>query len=201
MTKIDFLKRLEDELCGLPKEEIAERIGFYSEMIDDYIEDGLSEEEAVKAVGSPEKIAEQILTDTPLTKLVKEKIKPKKKIGTLTIILIVLGSPIWLSIGLSLFAVALSLYISLWAVVVSLWVTFAAVLSCGFGGILAGALLIYAKSGLTGLFLIGCGLACLGVAILLYFLCELATKGTVVLLKMPILALKRRIAKRGECND
>lgn len=129
------------------------------------------------------------------------KINFLEKLGAWAIILIILGSPIWLSIGLSLFAVALSLYISLWAVVVSLWVTFAAVLASGFGGILAGGLLIYAKKGLTGLFLIGCGLACLGVAILLYFLCELATKGTVALLKMPVLALKRRIAKRGEGND
>ena len=47
MTKFEFLEELRNGLNGLPKNEIEERISFYSEIIDDYIEDGLSEEHAV----------------------------------------------------------------------------------------------------------------------------------------------------------
>ena len=60
MTKQEFLSRLREGLSGLPEDDIAERLTFYGEMIDDRIEDGLSEEEAVAEVGSVDDIAAQI---------------------------------------------------------------------------------------------------------------------------------------------
>ncbi len=200
MTKIDFLKNLENGLCGLPKAEIEEQISFYSEMIDDRMEDGLSEEDAVAAVGSVEKIAEAIIADTPITKLVKEKVKCNRRISALEIVLLVLGSPIWISLGVSLFAVIISFYVALWAVVISFWASFVAVLACGFGGIVAGGVLISSKSVLSGLFLIGAALVCFGIAILLFLLCKLATKGVILFLNQIIKSLKNRIAKRSDCN-
>ena len=56
MNKQEFLSRLRKQLRGL--EDREERVTFYSEMIDDRMEDGLSEEEAVAAVGSLENFAE-----------------------------------------------------------------------------------------------------------------------------------------------
>ena len=47
MTKKIFFKKLKHELSGLPKSEIRERISFYDEMIDDKIEDGMTEAEAI----------------------------------------------------------------------------------------------------------------------------------------------------------
>lgn len=44
MTKREFTVRLGSMLSGLPKRDIDERISFYCEMIDDKIEDGMSEE-------------------------------------------------------------------------------------------------------------------------------------------------------------
>ena len=52
MTKLQFLLALHDKLTGLPRDEVEERLNFYSEMIEDRMEDGLSEEEAVAAIGS-----------------------------------------------------------------------------------------------------------------------------------------------------
>ena len=40
MRKLEFLAALNVKLSGLPKEEVKERTNFYSEMIDDRIEDG-----------------------------------------------------------------------------------------------------------------------------------------------------------------
>ena len=51
MTKLQFLLALHDKLAGLPQNEVEERLNFYSEMIEDRMEEGLSEEEAVLAAG------------------------------------------------------------------------------------------------------------------------------------------------------
>ncbi|MBQ9734061.1 MAG: DUF1700 domain-containing protein [Clostridia bacterium] len=60
MSKNQFLKILKRKLSHLSKSELDERINFYSEMIDDRIESGLSEKEAVEAIGSADMIARQI---------------------------------------------------------------------------------------------------------------------------------------------
>ena len=71
MDKAAFLSQLEKGLAGLPREDLEERLSFYREMIEDRMEDGLSEAEAVEAVGPVEAVISQIIAETPLTKLVK----------------------------------------------------------------------------------------------------------------------------------
>ena len=121
MNKLDFLLRLKEALAGLPKDELEERLNFYSEIIDDRIEEGFSVEEAVAVTGSVEEVAAQVVAETPLVKIVKEKIKPKKKLGTVGIVLISIGSLVWFPILISLLAVILSLYVCHWAVVICLY--------------------------------------------------------------------------------
>ena len=48
MSKNEFLYKLKKKLRGVPKNELEERLNFYSEMIDDRIEDGMDEKEAIK---------------------------------------------------------------------------------------------------------------------------------------------------------
>lgn len=55
MTKEQFLRAVRERLTGLPQSDIDRSLDFYSEMIDDRIDEGLSEEEAVAAMGSPER--------------------------------------------------------------------------------------------------------------------------------------------------
>ena len=74
MTKKEFLNELERKLKGLPKQDIEDRLSFYSEMIDDYIEDGLTIEEAIDKIGSSDEIVSKIVNETSLTKIVKEKL-------------------------------------------------------------------------------------------------------------------------------
>ena len=121
MNKQEFLAELRKGLSGLPQDDIEERLIFYNEMLEDRIEEGLSEEEAVSAIGSVEEIAAQTIADTPLTKIAKERIRPNRRLKAYEIILLTLGSPIWLPLGLAAAAVMLSLYIVLWAVIVSVW--------------------------------------------------------------------------------
>ena len=105
MSKQEFLDALRVRLSGLPKPELEDRLAFYAEMLDDRIEEGIEEETAVAELGDIEQIATQIISDIPLTRLAKERIRPKNRLSALSIALIVLGSPIWLSLTIALLAV------------------------------------------------------------------------------------------------
>ncbi len=198
MNKIAFLLSLHKELSGLPQNEVEERLSFYSEMIEDRMEEGLSEEEAVAAVGSVEEIAAQIVADIPLTKIAKEKIKPKRRLNAWEVVLLVLGSPVWLSLLIAAFAVIFSLYISLWAVIVSLWAAFGALVGGAMGGVAGGIGLAIGGKGLAAVPLISAGLVCAGLAILLCLGCKAATKGTVQLTRKIAIGIKMRCLRKED---
>ncbi len=183
MTKREFLSRLNEGLSGLPQEDAAGRLAFYSEMIDDRIEDGLSEEEAVAGIGPVEKIVAQIIEETPLTTLAKEKLRPKRRLRVWEIVLLVLGSPLWLSLLLAAFAVVLTVYLAIWVLVLSLWIVDLAFFAAFLGGLIAGVLFFTGSGILSGLPVLGAGLVFAGLSIFLFFLCKETTKCAAVLTK------------------
>ena len=63
MTKQLFLNELSAALHTLPRDERYRTLSYYDELIDDRMEDGQSEEEAVSSLGDPAKIAREILGD------------------------------------------------------------------------------------------------------------------------------------------
>lgn len=67
MKKAEFLACLRQRLISLPEDEAGKSAAFYSEMIDDRIEEGMTEEEAVAALGDPSGIAEAILQESGST--------------------------------------------------------------------------------------------------------------------------------------
>lgn len=178
MNKQEFFARLEDRLSDLPQDEVQERFGFLNEMIEDRKEEGLSEEEAVAAVGSVEEVADGITADIPLVKIVGQKIKPKRQMKVWEIVLLVLGSPVWLSLLIAAASVAVSLYLSWWAVVISLWAVFASLIACAVGGVAAGTVLAV-QNGLVGVALIGAGMVLLGLSVFCFFGCNALTSSTV----------------------
>ncbi len=198
MNKTEFLLDLTEKLSPLPWEEIADRWDYYSEMIDDRMEEGLSEEAAVAALGSTDQIAAQILSDIPLTKLVKRKIKSSRRIKAWEIVLLVLGSPIWLSLLIAAFAVVLSLYISLWAVIISLWAVFVSLIVCALAGITVGIFWTAISNVPAGMATIGAGILCAGLSIFLFFGCKAATKGAALLAKKMVLGIKRCFLRKEE---
>ena len=175
MTKLQFLQALGQKLSPLPKIDLEGRLRFYTEMIEDRMEEGFSEEEAVAAVGSVEEIAAQILVDFPQP-------EPKKKNGWL-IALLILGSPVWFSLLMAAFAVALSLYVSLWSVIVSLWAVFGSLALCGLVGLAAGIISFVAGRGLIGVASLSAGLVCGGLSIFLFFGIKALTLVTIGLTK------------------
>ena len=175
MNKAEFLEKLRAALGGLPQSDIEEKVGFYSEMIDDRMEDGLSEEEAVATVGSVEEIVREIVSDIPLVKIAREKIRPKRKMRAWEIVLLSVGSPIWGALLISVFAILILVYAVLWSVVGSFWAAFGSLT----GGLLAGVaccvVLLVTGSLYSGLFILGCGLLSGGLAVFAFFGCLAAT--------------------------
>lgn len=196
MTKREFLTELQGALGGLPQADLEERLAFYGEMIDDRMEDGLSEEEATAAVGTVDDVVAQIMEETPLVKLVKEKMRPKKQLPVWATVFLIIGVPVWGSLLIAAFAVAFSLYVSLWAVVVSLWSVFASLVGCACGGVVGGIGFAVGGHVPAGLALVGCGLVCAALAVFAFFGCRAATKGLVLLCKKAVPATKKRLAKK-----
>ena len=63
MKKNEFLSALRASLTGIPAEDAERALDYYSEMIDDCMEDGMSEDEAVEQLGSVEQAAASIMPD------------------------------------------------------------------------------------------------------------------------------------------
>ena len=198
MSKQEFLEQLRQGLKGLPTADIEERVIFYGEMIDDRIEEGVTEDEAVLSVGSVEKIVEQVVADTPFAKIAKERIKPKRRLSVGEIVLLALGSPIWLSLIIALIAVIFSVYVSLWSVIISLWSVFVSLVACAVGGVVACAVLSVTSSVYTGVAMLSAGLVCAGLSIFMFYGCKLVTKGILMLTKKIAVWLKNCLVKKEE---
>ena len=201
MYREEFLNELSAKLAGLPKEEVEERLSFYGEMIDDRMEDGVPESEAVAQIGTPEEIAEQIMSEIPLTRLVKEKVADRRrkssgKRKTWKTVLLIVGSPVWGALLIAGLAVVLALYVSLWAVVVSLWAVFAALAVSAVACLPASVIALVRGNPLAALGSFGAAFACAGLAILMFFACVAITKGVVKLTKKMMLKLKSAFIRK-----
>ena len=183
MTKHEFISALNEKLKGLPQDDISERLDFYTEIIDDRIEEGFSEQDAVSAVGNIDEIVTQIVSDIPLTKIAKEKIKSKRRLKVWEIVLLALGSPIWISIGIALVAVIFSFYILLWSVIILLWAVFALIIGCSLGSTAAGIVFACTGNTFTGIAMVGAGIVCAGLSVFMFYACKGATKAISALTK------------------
>ena len=198
MNKQEFLAQLRQGLAGLPPEDVEERLTFYGEMIDDRVEDGIPEEDAVRGIGTVDEIVSQIIADFPLGKLVRQKITPKRKFKAWEIVLLVLGSPLWLSLLAAAVAVIAALYAVLWCVIVSLWAAFAAVAAGGAAGIAAGVYFAVSGNPLPGIAVIGAGAVCAGLSVFAFFGCKAATKGILKLTGRLVIRVKNAFIKKEE---
>ena len=204
MNKQSFLEKLAFELKGIPWQEIQKQKAYYEEMLDDMLEDGMTEEQAVEKLGDPVTIAREILQEPGVKRVVldpsQKRVMPgpapagnrqqsgqeprqaqpaapqdnKKTMKIVTIVLLILGAPIWIS----LLAVVLSLYLSLWAVALSFD---GATLALGLGGL---AMLVIAGLNITtspagALAALGIGLLLLALALLGVLLGDVLAVGLV----------------------
>ena len=194
MRKSEFLAELRNCLHGLPEEDIQSSLDYYAEMIDDRTEEAGDEEAAVAGVGTPWAVAAEIrnekhaeATNEKTTEKeperVEKTVKEKRRLSPLVIVLLILGSPIWISLLVAAFSIVIAVYAVLWSAIVCLW---SVVVSLGASAI-AGILYLpyYAVLGRVwvGIALAGAGLFTGGLGVFAFLGSLSATKGMAILSK------------------
>ena len=135
MTKNEFITEIKAGLQGYPDDEVIKSLSFYTESIDDRMEDEMQEDKAVSELGSIQDIIRNIKLTMPIAVLAKTRIKESKEKSsskTLWVILAIAGFPIWFPLLLAFASVALAVYISIWACIIALY---ACELAFGLSGI------------------------------------------------------------------
>lgn len=168
MDRQAFLAALEAQLRRIPERERQQALRYYTEMIEDRMEEGMTESAAIVALGDPAEVARQVLMGLPLPKLFQARLRPRRKLAVWEIVLLVLGSPIWLPLLLTAIILFLVAYLLLWVLAAACWsvvLAFVAGALCGVGG---GVWLLWQNMASAAL-LIGMGLCCAGLAILSFF--------------------------------
>ncbi len=200
MKKEEFLSRLRVSLSAtLPPEELTRHLSYYSEMIDDMTEDGMTEEEALEKLEMPEELARQILddywqeTETKYADYGDPAYQPqeKRKLSGSTIALIIVLCPLWIPLAITVLSIVLALYVTLWAVVITLFAAAAAFAA----GIIAGivGMVMNLKEGVPqAVMTLGVGAVCGGAAIFIFYGALAAAKGLIRLTAWPFQKIRRK---------
>lgn len=195
MTKQEYLSAIRGKIRKMPADDIDKFMDYYSEMIDDRMEDGLSEEDAVADMDAPDDVVDQILADMPLTKLVKEKIKPSHRLKAWEIILLILGSPICAPLLLTAIVLIITMAVVILALLLSFYAIVLSMAVAGIGGLLGVIPFFITQNVPAALFMLGAAFAGIGLAILFIVAVKPVTIGIFKLYKASINGIKRMFVK------
>lgn len=162
MSKAEFLSELELSLHSMKDNEKSKFITFYDEMIDDYVENGMTEAEAISKIGTPKKIAVELLENNDSVKL--NLPLPGNKL--FNIIITIIGFPLWGSLLLTFILSILCVYILIFCLPVSTGAATVGFLAASIIGII-GSPFVIAHSLSTGLMQLGIGIASVGISFFL----------------------------------
>ena len=203
MLKQEFIEELKSLIGNLPYEDVNKYVEYYSEMIEDRIDDGMTEEDAVKEVGSPKVIAEQILKDNGAT--INEQVsgatnKDKKgfsfkNLDTLSIVLIIVSFPIWVSLLAGVFSMVVGVFAGLLSLFISAWACTLSFGLCGIACTVMGIVYLFSEGLGTFLCYTGAGILLIGLSILFYVGAKYFTKLCIYLCKKCVQSIKTHSKK------
>lgn len=178
MGKTEYLDALRRALAQMPPEELEKQIAYYDEMFSDMLEDGKSEQEICEHLGPPSAAAEELLRELPLGTLVKSRARELRTWSPLSIVLAILGAPVWLPLLLTALILIFVFVLVVWVLVFTLTIVVAA---CGISavGVLIGALGGMVEG--SPLLIVGVVLAAAGLCVLGSLLLPPLYRGTVKL--------------------
>ena len=191
MNKEEFLNELESRLQGLPRSEIRERINFYDELIQDMVEEGKTEKEAIESFGGIDEVVRTIAGNTKMTSLVKERIRPKRHISALEVVLLIIGFPLWFPLLITFFVLMIVGYFLLWIFALVTYVVEFALIAGGVGGLISvftSSSSVYMNYGYLGL-----SLLVLGFGFLFIGVCVFATKVNCKIAKNILVGIKNKL--------
>ena len=163
MNKQEYLARLRAALACLPEGEIEESVAFYTEMIDDRVADGLTEEEATAQLDDPKAAARAIVADLPVVP--RTVVRTKQRNRALYWTLVILGSPLWLTLLLAAGMLVLAGLLTIWCLILGLWLLAAGLLAGGPLGIGVCLWALAVGQPAYGVFELGSGLLCFGLGL------------------------------------
>lgn len=196
MRKQEFLNQLAAALAGMDREERYRTLSYYDELIDDRMEDGQSEEEAVSSLGDPAKIAREILGEE------EAHVSTGTGRKVWLIVLLVLGFPLWGSLVLAAALLLLCVYICLFLPAFLLGVFSLSFLAGAVVGVVGSPFLVFDVGLLSGgvgagLFQLGASVTMLGLAVLcalgFYFTGKVTVKAGKTLWRW----LRKSLVKKG----
>lgn len=193
MNREDFLHTLRERLAELSEEDRKQTLEYYSESIADRMEEGLSEEEAVAALGSVEEIAAQILPDGSLSKRIRQRIYPGRGWKTA---LLILGSPLWLILLFAAGATVFAGFLTLWSIIAAAYAVALSAVCGTLAGLLNFGVCLASGAWVKGLFFLGAGLLCAGVSIALFIGLNRITGGLLRWNKRWIRKLKESVMRK-----
>lgn len=198
MSKEEFLAALDQRLASLPKSERDKSLEYYSEMIVERMEDGMSEQEAVAALGGMEDIVSSVMSGMSFQTLIQARVndsKQKTSSKGLWVALMICSAPLVVALAAALLAV----YIALWAVIVALYAVLIAFAAACAGSLIAGGVILVTKSLPLGLCAIGVSLICGAMTLLAARYVPLMTRRLIELTASMLRALKAPlIVRKGE---
>ncbi|MET4560949.1 putative membrane protein [Lysinibacillus parviboronicapiens] len=166
MDRASYLKKLRGKLHRLPAQELDAALAYYEEYFDEAGEE--NEQQVIQQLGSPSKVASQIMADFALKDFDTTPASTKKNMTTIwLIILAILSAPL----SLPILATAVALIISLGAVVFSFVIAIVAtILGIFLGGLVAliSGFFVLTEHWPTALLFIGVGLIVTGLGVLLF---------------------------------
>lgn len=178
MNKVEFLKELEFNLLKMNVSDKNKFITYYDEMISDYIENGMMEEEAVKKIGTPVSIAKELMEDYDSVKLNL----PSTGSRAINIILTIIGFPLWGSVLLSVILLVFSIYVLFWCVPFCTGAGCIGLSASAIIGII-GSPFVMSHSFSIGMLQLGAGIASIGISILLGIVTIDLTKKFIIITK------------------
>lgn len=196
MNKREFLAELAEKIDCLPSEDIGRWLDYYSEMIDDRVEDGMTEEQAVYAMGNIYDVATQILIDTPMRTLVKTRAESARRLKTWEIILIICGAVIWVPMLFAAVVTVLSMYVVLWALLISFFAVAVSFIVAGVIGIYVGATHLLTGNMSEGLSALGTGLLLGGLGLVMFVCLRYVTKWVILASRFIWRGIKKLIIRR-----
>lgn len=164
MTRDEFLGRLGELLACLPADQVEETKAFYAEAIADRMEDGMTEEEAVAAMGTPGEAAEATLDELPAVP--RAIARTRRRSTALLWVLTIVGSPVWVPLLVAFAAVAVTVYVCIWVLALCVWAIAAALGAVGAASFTLAAAGVVIGHAPYAIAMLGCGLAFVGAALL-----------------------------------
>ncbi|MDO5044237.1 MAG: DUF1700 domain-containing protein [Coriobacteriia bacterium] len=202
MLKKEFMKSLQAYLSTLPEFERQSTLEFYSELIDDRMDEGSSEEEAIASLESPFDIASNLLDIREQEKIEffvdRPNTQEKKKLWP-WVLLAIITAPLWLFILFMVLLFIFFIILSILSIFVML-LTAAFLLIVAAGNVFVTSFFIFPSSILAGISHLGLSLGLLGLALfsglLAYFVFVAVFKGTKALVQSISTAFENRRARK-----